>query len=119
MIRRPPRSTRVRSSAASDVYKRQVIKQFEKDAIALENDDEHRTILLSFTTDPYQVLDVTEQLTRTAIQILHEHNLKVSILTKGGKRSERDFDLLSAKPELSQYGTTLVFTDEKMRSEIE
>ncbi|WP_460379460.1 hypothetical protein, partial [Staphylococcus aureus] len=27
MIRRPPRSTRVRSSAASDVYKRQVIKR--------------------------------------------------------------------------------------------
>src|SRR5665811_2432666 len=26
MIRRPPRSTRVRSSAASDVYKRQVLK---------------------------------------------------------------------------------------------
>src|SRR5665811_2594386 len=26
MIRRPPRSTRVRSSAASDVYKRQLIK---------------------------------------------------------------------------------------------
>ncbi|WP_460379539.1 hypothetical protein, partial [Staphylococcus aureus] len=25
MIRRPPRSTRVRSSAASDVYKRQVL----------------------------------------------------------------------------------------------
>src|SRR5665811_1295912 len=27
MIRRPPRSTRVRSSAASDVYKRQPLKQ--------------------------------------------------------------------------------------------
>src|SRR5665811_2583048 len=27
MIRRPPRSTRVRSSAASDVYKRQVAKR--------------------------------------------------------------------------------------------
>src|SRR5665811_437741 len=28
MIRRPPRSTRVRSSAASDVYKRQVLTGF-------------------------------------------------------------------------------------------
>src|SRR5665811_541865 len=28
MIRRPPRSTRVRSSAASDVYKRQVLPQW-------------------------------------------------------------------------------------------
>ncbi|WP_460379454.1 hypothetical protein, partial [Staphylococcus aureus] len=30
MIRRPPRSTRVRSSAASDVYKRQMIGRFFK-----------------------------------------------------------------------------------------
>jgi DNA repair photolyase len=74
---------------------------------------------LSFTTDPYQPLDVKEKLTRQAIEILHEHNLKVRILTKGGKRSERDFDLLSSKPELSEYGVTLVFTDENMRSEIE
>ena len=29
MIRRPPRSTRVRSSAASDVYKRQGVKRVE------------------------------------------------------------------------------------------
>src|SRR5665811_2511464 len=29
MIRRPPRSTRVRSSAASDVYKRQVLSKEE------------------------------------------------------------------------------------------
>ena len=31
MIRRPPRSTRVRSSAASDVYKRQVNKLAKAD----------------------------------------------------------------------------------------
>ncbi|WP_460379541.1 hypothetical protein, partial [Staphylococcus aureus] len=29
MIRRPPRSTRVRSSAASDVYKRQGVDRFQ------------------------------------------------------------------------------------------
>lgn len=115
----PAATRRKKIDFCKPTVRKNVIKQFEKDAITLENDDERRTILLSFTTDPYQVLDVTEQLTRTAIQILHEHNLKVSILTKGGKRSERDFDLLSAKPELSQYGTTLVFTDEKLRYEIE
>ena len=75
--------------------------------------------MLSFTTDPYNHLDVTEKLTREAIRILHEHNLKVSILTKGGKRSERDFDLLSLRPTLSEYGATLVFTDENLRSKIE
>ncbi|MFA6728967.1 MAG: hypothetical protein WCS17_12260, partial [Prevotella sp.] len=60
-----------------------------------------------------------EKLTRNAIKILHSHNLKVSILTKGGRRSERDFDLLSSRPELSLYGATLVFSDESLRQEIE
>ena len=96
-----------------------VIRKFLDDAIELEKREENRPILLSFTTDPYQNFDVKYQLTRKAIQILHSHNLKVSILTKGGKRSERDFDLLSKKPELSEYGTSLVFIDEKMREQIE
>jgi DNA repair photolyase len=62
---------------------------------------------------------VETELTRQAIKILHEHGIKVRILTKGGKRSERDFDLLSSNPKLSEYGVTLVFTDEKMRAQIE
>lgn len=96
-----------------------VIEKFRQDARELARVGETRPILLSFTTDPYQRLDVQEQFTRKAIEILHYYNLSVSILTKGGKRSERDFDLLSARPELSEYGTTLVFTDEKLREKIE
>jgi len=96
-----------------------VLKKFEKDAVILENQGETRPILLSFTTDPYQHIDVKEQLTRKAIKILHTHRLKVSILTKGGKRSERDFDLLVNHPELSEYGVTLVFTDPHYQKEVE
>lgn len=96
-----------------------VMYKFEKDAIELRDKGETRPILLSFTTDPYQPLDVETQLTRKAIKILHQGKLKVSILTKGGKRSERDFDLLSERPELSEYGTTLVFADEAWRETIE
>jgi len=87
--------------------RKNVMKQFEKDCIELAGDP--RPVLLSFTTDCYQQLDETERLTRRAIQLLHAHNLQVSILTKGGKRSERDFDLLAANPELSSYGATLTF----------
>ena len=87
--------------------RKNVMKQFEKDCIELAGDP--RPVLLSFTTDCYQQLDETERLTRMAIQLLHANNLKVSILTKGGKRSERDFDLLAANPELSSYGATLTF----------
>lgn len=96
-----------------------ILKQLEKDAVELQRSGETRSVLLSFTTDPYQKLDVKEKLTRNAIKILHSHNLKVTILTKGGRRSERDFDLLSSRPELSSYGVTLVFSDESLRQEIE
>jgi hypothetical protein len=96
-----------------------VLNKFLVDAIELEKQNEKRPILLSFTTDPYQRLDVKYQLTRDAIKILHSHNLRVSILTKGGKRSERDFDLLSKNKELSEYGTTLVFINESMREKYE
>ena len=99
--------------------RKNVMTEFKKDAIELEKREEDRPILLSFTTDPYQHLDVKEHLTRDAIKILHEHNQKISILTKGGKRSERDFDLLVKRPDLSEYGTTLVFTDEDMQRKIE
>jgi DNA repair photolyase len=96
-----------------------ILSKFEKDASLLEKQGEKRPILLSFTTDPYQPLDAKEGLTRKAIQILHSHRIKVNILTKGGKRSERDFDLLAANPDLSEYGTTLVFTDENTRKVVE
>ena len=96
-----------------------VLNKFLADAIELETQNEKRPILLSFTTDPYQTLDIKYKLTREAIKILHAHNLRVSILTKGGIRSERDFDLLSKNKELSEYGTTLVFFDDAMREKFE
>jgi DNA repair photolyase len=96
-----------------------VMRKFLDDAVELEGRNEKRPVLLSFTTDPYQKIDEKLQLTRQAIQILHDHNLKVSILTKGGKRSERDFDLLTNNLELSEYGTSLVFIDENVRTQIE
>jgi len=68
-----------------------------------------REIFLCFTCDPYQSLDEEMRLTRYAIKILHENKVKVTILTKGGTRSMRDFDLLSKNKELSKYGATLTF----------
>jgi DNA repair photolyase len=97
--------------------RKNVLRELEKDAKKLKGDK--RPILLSFTCDPYQHIDEEYRYTRRAIEILHANNLKVQILTKGGKRSERDFDLLSTKPSLSAYATTLVFMDEKDRQHYE
>jgi DNA repair photolyase len=115
----PAATRQKRENFCEPRVRKNVLKQLEKDALNLEKYGETRPVLLSFTTDPYQPLDEKEELTREAIKILHNHNIKIKILTKGGKRSERDFDLLMKKPKLTEYGVTLVFTNEKLRSKIE
>lgn len=68
-------------------------------------------VLLSFTCDPYQHLDIQEQVTRSAIKILHRHGLQVQVLTKGGKRALRDLDLLTEK---DAFATMLTLLNEEL-----
>jgi len=65
-------------------------------------------VFLCFVCDPYMRCEEHDPITRQAIQILHENDVPVRILTKGGKRSRRDFDLLGDR---DSYGATLTFTD--------
>lgn len=81
-----------------------VLAELAKDAARLPR-DETRHILLSFVTDPYQPVETDWLITRRAIRILHTEGLSVAILTKGGLRATRDFDLLT-KDDL--FGVTLV-----------
>lgn len=66
-------------------------------------------VLLSFTCDPYQHLDVDEQVTRQAIRILHRHGLKVCTLTKGGSRALRDLGIVRPG---DAFATTLTLLDD-------
>lgn len=70
---------------------------------------ETRRVLLCFITDPYQPIEQETQLTRKCIMALHEVGLNVIILTKGGHRSMRDFDLLTPQ---DAYATSLTLTNE-------
>lgn len=81
-----------------------IIKKLEKDASKLYLENEKGPVLLCFTCDPYQPIDDQYKISRRAIEILHEYNINVTILTKGGKRAERDFDLLT---ENDWFGVTL------------
>jgi DNA repair photolyase len=63
-------------------------------------------VLLSFACDPYSQFETEHGITRNAIEILHRHGHKVSILTKGGSRALRDLDLLG---EGDRFGSTLTF----------
>lgn len=67
-----------------------------------------KSVFLCFTCDPYQPIDTETKITREIIQRLRLYDVSVNILTKGGPRSTRDFDLLAKDPK-SQYGATLTF----------
>lgn len=67
-------------------------------------------VLLCFTCDPYQQLEVDLKITRDAIKVLHQYGLSAQILTKGGTRASRDFDLLTDK---DAFATTMTFLDDE------
>jgi len=81
-----------------------IMKTLRKNAEKIAGDP--RRVLMSFTTDPYQPLDDELHLSRDAIEILHEYRLAVTILTKGGKRAIKDFDLLGKSDEVATTLTT-------------
>jgi len=82
------------------------IEKLKKDVRKLGEDTPE--ILLSFQGDVYQPAEMDLQLTRQAIQVFIENSLPFTILTKGGTRAVRDFDLLEHY-DRCRLGTTLVF----------
>jgi len=91
---------------AAGYPKPQVLERLKKSAEQYRGDP--RPVLLSFISDPYQPAESTAGVTKEAIQIIHAADLKVAILTKGGMRAARDFDLLGPG---DIFGTTLTFVN--------
>lgn len=100
-------------------YGDMIIETFIKDLEFLRRNEYREEVFLSFTCDPYQPLEEETQVTREAIYQIGIRNQRFSILTKGGKRSERDFDLLSDFHKICRYGVTLVFADDLLSKEYE
>ena len=75
--------------------RKDILQKIYQETKQLRGANEKGSMLLCFTCDPYQPIDEYYQLTRQAIELLHAGNLNLMILTKGGKRAERDFDLLT------------------------
>ncbi len=89
--------------------RKNIIPQLMNDAEEMSRNKDNREVLMCFSCDPYQEIDIQYQFTKRVIKIFNENEIHYSILTKGGKRSERDFYLLAARPDLCRYGVTLVF----------
>ncbi|MFA5429872.1 MAG: radical SAM protein [Candidatus Omnitrophota bacterium] len=89
------------------VPKTGALERLKASAARYAKKGERRHVLLSFITDPYQPAEAEYCLTREAIKALHSYGIYVAILTKGGKRSTRDFDILTP---LDIYGTSLTIS---------
>jgi len=83
-----------------------VLYQLRREAPNFAGTDER--VLLCFACDPYQPLDDKEEITRQAIKILRACDVPFQILTKGGMRAARDFDLYGPH---DAFGTTLTLLD--------
>jgi len=84
------------------------LERLERDARIMHQNGDDREVLLSFMTDPYPPEELTTRLTRQALEILIRNGVRFTVLTKGGTRACRDFDLLANYGKCS-FGTTLTF----------
>ena len=91
-----------------------IMGKLKEDAKRLEGDK--REILFSFSSDPY-FSEEASKLTRDALAICEKFNLNAQVLTKGGMKAERDFDILARNN--WRFGSTIIFTNEALREEWE
>ena len=91
--------------------KKDVIKQLIRQVPKYAGTD--RRVLLSFMSDPYPEIEAEEKLTRAVIEILKGSRIPFQVLTKGGTRAVRDFDLYGAN---DAFATTLTYLQDDGRT---
>jgi len=94
---------------AASVPRANIIANMRKDLRAPTPDP----VLFCFTSDPYPPDSL---ITREALSVMREHGRAFHVLTKGGTRAARDFDLYGPHDE---FGQTIVFIDDRLRCEWE
>ena len=79
-------------------------------ASARKHADSPKQVFLSFLTDPYSHFNKETKLTRKVLEILYEHRIPVSILSKGGLNIIEDLDIIKKFGPNIQVGGSLTFT---------
>lgn len=88
--------------------RRNILNLLEQDLIEMKLFDDKRRVLFCFITDPYQGGAEFNGITRDAIGLFNKYNQPMQILTKGGLKAIRDFDLYKKS---DAYAATLTFYD--------
>ena len=92
------------------IPRKNILKHLEADCRKCKGMKE--PVFLSFTSDLYQPFQKPEHdITREALLLFEKYDIKVTILTKGGQRAERDFDIIARNG--WKFGTTITGTDRK------
>ena len=100
------------------IPRKNILELIKKDAIEMEKTHDDRQILLCFMTDPYQEIEDELKITSQTIDVLMQHNLRFTILTKGGLRSIPDMDKYE-KYSKASYGVTLNTLNDNTRKKYE
>lgn len=98
------------------VYPRKgILEALEKCAKNMAGDS--RRILMCFTSDPYTPVEDKLEVTKKALEILGENNMRAQILTKNGPLAIRDIDLWLKHD--TAFASTILLNKEKDIRELE
>lgn len=110
----PPTMKRTRDSFCQPKERKDVLKKLKADIEEMRAAGDDRHVLLCFVTDPYQPNH--SELTRNALELFARYQQPFQVLTKGGMRAARDFDLYGKR---DKYAATIVFADDRKREQWE
>lgn len=100
------RKARAELFHAESVPRKDVLHKLELDLKKVSSQPE--PVFFSFTTDAYQSGE-DNSLTREALLLCEKYDVAVNLLTKGGQRAKRDFDIFERNKSW-KFGTTLIFS---------
>ncbi len=98
----------------SNVYIKEEKKLMQEiTASARKHRNSPKQVFLSFLTDPYSHFNKETKLTARVLQILLDHQIPVSILSKGGYNVLEDLELIKKFGPNIQIGGSLTFTSDE------
>lgn len=97
-------------------HRKDVLKNLENDLKILRELGNKKLVMFSFTSDVYQLDEDFNMITRDALQLFKKYNQPFHLLTKGGTKAIRDFDLYK---DSDWFACSLTFMDKNKSLDIE